>query len=203
MKTRHVCAVIGVAAAVGAVAFMQSLVATNDAQAVRVAERLLAEMPVEEGAMVCSMQLDFRPDGRVMQGPPMMACIAAEKGRVALGDGECIVSADLDMMKMVISNFMSNAIKYGKTKVEVLLVNGSNNVTFKITNDGEPISRKDQKKIWDLFYKKDKSGSDRLSSTGVGLAVNKSILDIHKAKFGVESSAAGTTFWFEMKKAKE
>ena len=95
MKTRHVCAAIGVAAAVGAVAFMQSLVATNDAQAVRVAERLLAEMPVEEGAMVCSMQLDFRPDGRVMQGPPMMACIAAEKGRAALGDGECIVSKAL------------------------------------------------------------------------------------------------------------
>ena len=118
-------------------------------------------------------------------------------------DGDYIVQADLDMMKMVISNFMSNAIKYGKTKVDVLLVDGSNNVTFKITNDGDPISKKDQKKIWDLFYKKDKSGSDRLTSTGVGLAVNKSILDIHKAKFGVESSAAGTTFWFEMKKAKE
>ena len=118
-------------------------------------------------------------------------------------DGECIVSADLDMMKMVISNFMSNAIKYGKTKVDVLLVNGSNNVTFKITNDGEPISKKDQKRIWDLFYKKDKSGSDRLSSTGVGLAVNRSILEIHKAKFGVESNASETTFWFEMKKAKE
>ena len=118
-------------------------------------------------------------------------------------DGEYVVKADLDMMKMVISNFMSNAIKYGKTKVDILLVDGSNNVTFKITNDGDPISKKDQKKIWDLFYKKDKSGSDRLTSTGVGLAVNKSILEIHKAKFGVESGEAGTTFWFEMKKAKE
>ena len=118
-------------------------------------------------------------------------------------DGEYTVQADLDMMRMVISNFMCNAIKYGKTKVDVLLVDGSNNVTFKITNDGEPISKKDQKKIWDLFYKKDQSGSDRLTSSGVGLAVNKSILEIHKAKFGVESGAAGTTFWFEMKKAKE
>ena len=118
-------------------------------------------------------------------------------------DGEYTVQADLDMMRMVISNFMCNAIKYGKSKVDVLLVNGGNNVTFKITNDGEPISKKDQKKVWDLFYKKDKSGSDRLNSSGVGLAVNKSILEIHKAKFGVESGAAGTTFWFEMKKAKE
>ena len=117
-------------------------------------------------------------------------------------DGEYIVSADLDMMRMCISNFLSNAIKYGKTKVEILLVSGSNNVTFKISNDGEPISKKDQKKIWDLFYKKDKSGTDRLNNTGVGLAVNKSILELHKAKIGLDSNAEGTTFWFEMKKAK-
>ncbi len=118
-------------------------------------------------------------------------------------DGEYIVSADLDMMRMVISNFLSNAIKYGKEKVMVSLNTSGNNVTFRITNDGEPISRKDQKKIWDLFYKKDKSGTDRLNSNGVGLAVNKSILELHKAKFGVESSPAGNSFWFEMKKAKE
>ena len=117
-------------------------------------------------------------------------------------DGEYIVSADLDMMRMCISNFLSNAIKYGKTKADILLVSGSNNVTFRITNDGEPISKKDQKKIWDLFYKKDKSGTDRLGSTGVGLAVNKSILELHKAKIGLDSNAEGTTFWFEMKKAK-
>ena len=117
-------------------------------------------------------------------------------------DGDYIVSADLDMMRMVISNFLSNAIKYGKTKAEILLVSGSNNVTFKISNDGEPISKKDQKKIWDLFYKKDKSGTDRLNNTGVGLAVNKSILELHKAKIGLDSNAESTTFWFEMKKAK-
>lgn len=118
-------------------------------------------------------------------------------------DGEYVVSADLDMMRMVISNFLSNAIKYGKEKVVVSLSSSGNNVTFRITNDGEPISRKDQKKIWDLFYTKDKSGTDRLNSNGVGLAVNKSILELHKAKFGVESSPAGNSFWFEMKKAKE
>ena len=118
-------------------------------------------------------------------------------------DGEYFVSADLDMMRMVISNFLSNAIKYGKEKVLVSLSSSSNNVTFRITNDGEPISRKDQKRIWDLFYTKDKSGTDRLNSNGVGLAVNKSILELHKAKFGVESMPAGNSFWFEMKKAKE
>lgn len=118
-------------------------------------------------------------------------------------DGEYKVEADLDMIKMVISNFMSNAIKYGKKNVGVSLSGDGNNVTFKITNDGEPIKAKDKKKIWDLFYKKDKSGTDRLNSNGVGLAVNKSILELHKAKFGVTGSDKGTTFWFEMKRIKE
>ena len=117
--------------------------------------------------------------------------------------GEYTVSADLDMIRIVISNFLSNAIKYGKQNVVISLSGSGSNVIFRITNDGEPISRKEQKKIWDLFYKKDKSGSDRLSSNGVGLAVNKSILELHKAKFGIDSSDSSTTFWFEMKKAKQ
>ncbi|MBE7069110.1 MAG: HAMP domain-containing histidine kinase [Ruminococcaceae bacterium] len=117
-------------------------------------------------------------------------------------DGKYLVSADLNMMQMVISNFISNAIKYGKKKIGISLLCENNNVTFKITNDGDPISKKDQKKIWDLFYKKDKSGTDRLNSNGIGLAVNKSILELHKAKFGVTSNDTGTTFWFEMKKVK-
>lgn len=118
-------------------------------------------------------------------------------------NSEYVVMADLDMMNMAISNFLSNAIKYGKKKVEVSLQSSGRNIIFKITNDGETISAKDQKKIWDLFYKKDKSGTDRMGSTGVGLSVNKSILDLHKAKFGVYSGSGETTFWFEMKKAKE
>jgi len=91
VRARHVCAVLGVAAAVGAVVFMQSLVATNDAQALRVAERLLAALPVENGARVCRMQIDFRPEGRVMQGPPMMACLATADG-MGLREDECMVA---------------------------------------------------------------------------------------------------------------
>ena len=82
---------MGIAVAVGAVVFMQSLVATNDAQAVRVAERLLKAVPVEDKASVAMLQLDFRPDGRVLQGPPMMAVAATCSGK-SLKNGECVVS---------------------------------------------------------------------------------------------------------------
>ena len=80
MKARHICATLGIAAAVGAVVFMQSLVATNDRQAVAMAERMLSAVPVEAGAKSVALQLDFRPDGRVLQGPPMMAFAAVREG---------------------------------------------------------------------------------------------------------------------------
>lgn len=80
MKARHICAVLGIAAAAGAVVFTQSLVATNDAQAVAIAERLIKAVPVDADARTVQLQLDFRPDGRVLQGPPMMAYAATRPG---------------------------------------------------------------------------------------------------------------------------
>ena len=94
MKARNVCAVLGVAIAVGAVVFMRSLVATNDAQAERVAERLLEEVRVPAGTETLSFELDYRPDGRVMQGPPMRATVAVTDMSDIASD-ECVVTAAL------------------------------------------------------------------------------------------------------------
>ena len=76
MKARHFCAILGTAIAVGAVVFVRSLIATNDHQSVAVAERMLKALPVEADAKVATLQLDFRPEGRLLQGPPMIATIA-------------------------------------------------------------------------------------------------------------------------------
>ena len=95
MKVRHLCAILGVAIAVGTVTFMQGLVATNDHQAVAVAERLLKEVPVANEAKVDQFAIDYRPNGRVMQGPPMMAVVATGRaGRETLDarQGECVVT---------------------------------------------------------------------------------------------------------------
>ena len=78
MKARHICAVLGIAIAVGAVVFVRSLIATNDHQSVAMAERMLKALPVEANAKVATLQLDFRPEGRVLQGPPMIAMIATQ-----------------------------------------------------------------------------------------------------------------------------
>ena len=99
MKVRHICAVLGVAIAVGTVTFMQGLVATNDHQATAVAERLLKEVPVATEAKVAQFAIDYRPNGRVMQGPPMMAvvvnsCASLTSGKDSASpfSGGCIVT---------------------------------------------------------------------------------------------------------------
>ena len=87
MRVRHICAIFGVAIAVGAVTFMQGLVATNDHQALAMAERLLREVPVATNSVVAQFAIDYRPNGHVLQGPPMMACVAAQ----AVPSAECRV----------------------------------------------------------------------------------------------------------------
>ncbi len=86
-KARFACAAMGVAAACGAVVFMFSLTATNSAQAPALAKRATepwAAWSLQEGVQKVDLQMtlvsctiDYRPGGRVLQGPPMRAVIAA------------------------------------------------------------------------------------------------------------------------------
>ncbi len=86
-RARFTCAAMGVAAACGAVVFMFSLTATNSAQAPALAKRATvpwAAWSLQEGVGKADLQMtlvsctiDYRPGGRVLQGPPMRAVIAA------------------------------------------------------------------------------------------------------------------------------
>lgn len=114
------------------------------------------------------------------------------------------VVADKSLIKMVIGNFVSNAVKYADKNIDMKLETAGKRVRFEITNDGATISKKDQKRVWDVFYKTDKSRTNRIASSGIGLSIAKSILDLHKAKYGCTSSdkEKRTTFWFEIKRSK-
>ncbi|MCR5327635.1 MAG: HAMP domain-containing histidine kinase [Saccharofermentans sp.] len=108
------------------------------------------------------------------------------------------VFADPEMMNMVLSNFMSNAIKYCDHIIMIRLNRSGRKIEFSITNDGAKIEKKDLDKIWDIFYTTDKARTDRMSSSGVGLSVVKSILDVHKADYSCVSGDNVTEFKFSM-----
>lgn len=115
-------------------------------------------------------------------------------------DGDYYVYADPKMIRIVINNFITNAVKYAQSSINMDFYIHEKTILFVIGNDGTTISKKDIKKIWEPFYKADKTRTDRIGSSGMGLAINKSILKLHKAKFKCTSNAGRTTFSFEMKK---
>ena len=109
-----------------------------------------------------------------------------------------MVYADPDMIRIVIGNFMSNAVKYCDHIIMIRLVRDGRKIEFSITNDGDKIKKEDLDKVWDIFYTTDKARTDRMSNSGVGLSVVKSILDAHKAEYGCTSGDNGTEFKFTL-----
>ena len=108
------------------------------------------------------------------------------------------VNADLEMMYIVINNFMTNAIKYCEHKITISLKKYGNGIEFSITNDGAGIDKADLEKVWDVLYNSGKDKSEHDENSGVGLSVVRSILDAHNAKCGCFSGFKGTRFWFLM-----
>ena len=113
------------------------------------------------------------------------------------------VYADLEMMYIVINNFITNAIKYCDHTIKIRLKNYRNSIEFSIINDGAGIEKADLDKVWDVLYKSDKGSSETAENSGVGLSVVKSILDAHNAKCGCFSGFKGTNFWFLMDRYEE
>ncbi|MBQ7994332.1 MAG: HAMP domain-containing histidine kinase [Solobacterium sp.] len=117
---------------------------------------------------------------------------------------QAMIRADEARVAQVFNNFMTNAINYcGETRKIVVTetVNGDT-VRVEVRDYGEGIKEKDLPKIWDRYYKIDKTHVRSTSGSGIGLAIVKEILDLHHAKYGVSSKPhEGSTFWFEFKLA--
>ena len=124
---------------------------------------------------------------------------ASDKVAKDVSDNAYVVMADLEMMCVVLTNFISNAVKYAKNNIEISLSVHKGRVKFVISNDGKTISTDKVDRVWDEFYKDESSNNSRIGSSGLGLAITKNILKLHNAKYGCESDIGQITFWFEMK----
>jgi two-component system phosphate regulon sensor histidine kinase PhoR len=116
------------------------------------------------------------------------------------------VKADKERIQQVISNLIVNSIKYGKEKgtTEVSVENLiKNKVIIRITDNGEGISRSNLKRLFERFFRVDKSGSRREGGSGLGLSIVKHIIEAHEEKIYVESElGVGSEFSFTLEKVK-
>ena len=115
------------------------------------------------------------------------------------------VYADRERIQQVLTNLLVNSIKYGSEKgtTEVSIENLiKNKVIVRVTDNGEGISKQNLPRIFERFYRVDKSGSRKEGGSGLGLSIVKHIIEAHDEKIYVESEfGVGSEFSFTLEKA--
>jgi len=115
--------------------------------------------------------------------------------------GDAIIYADINKMRMVFQNLISNAIKYTANQhIKITLEERNESVYFQIQNGMNAEQMKDIDKIWEPFYVLESSRSKDHSGTGLGLAIVKSILESHGFGYGVSTIEGEIRFYINMKK---
>lgn len=109
-----------------------------------------------------------------------------------------MVECDAFRIEQVVTNLVSNALKYGEDKpITVEVERNLLHVVVKVIDQGMGISKEDQKKLFNRFQRVGKIKG--INGLGLGLYICKSIIDAHQGKIALESElGVGTTFYFEL-----
>ena len=116
---------------------------------------------------------------------------------------EITVIADTDRIRQVVSNYLSNALKYSTEDkpVWVRVQMETGNVRVEVQDKGRGLSPDEKEHIWEQFYrtaqieKQNKGGA----GLGLGLHICRSIIEKHNGRVGVSSQpGVGSTFWFTL-----
>ncbi len=115
------------------------------------------------------------------------------------------VKGDSEKIRQVVTNLLVNSIKYGyengttEVSVENLV---QNKVIVRVTDNGEGIPENHIPRLFERFYRVDKSGSRKEGGSGLGLAIVKHIIEAHEERIYVESEVdVGSEFSFTLEKA--
>ncbi len=118
-----------------------------------------------------------------------------------------LVRADKERIQQVLSNLIVNSIKYGKedgtteVSIEDLI---QNKTIIRVTDNGEGIAQAHIPRLFERFYRVDKSGSRKEGGSGLGLAIVKHIIEAHHERIYIESDyRVGSEFSFTLEKVKK
>ncbi len=114
-----------------------------------------------------------------------------------------IVEADKDRIRQVIVNLIVNSIKYGKVDGYTLvgLYDMDEYILVEVTDNGIGVDEEHLPRLFERFYRVDKSRSRDEGGTGLGLSIVKHIIEAHDQTINVRSTkGVGTTFGFTLKK---
>jgi two-component system phosphate regulon sensor histidine kinase PhoR len=122
-------------------------------------------------------------------------------------EGPILVNADEERIQQLLTNLIENSIKYGKDKgtTEISIQNlVENKLLIRVTDNGEGIEEEHLTRLFERFYRVDKSGNRKVGGSGLGLSIVKHIIEAHEEKIYVESEfGVGSEFSFTLEKAEE
>jgi two-component system heavy metal sensor histidine kinase CusS len=122
--------------------------------------------------------------------------VAENKGVYFAIDGAIQVRADPSMLRRAVSNLVSNALQHADAESEIALraYRSGEYVAVEVTNNGRTIPPEHIGKIFDRFYRINSARQGSAKNMGLGLAIVRSIMELHRGRVDVVSRAGLTTF---------
>ncbi|HEY8782665.1 MAG TPA: ATP-binding protein [Mucilaginibacter sp.] len=114
---------------------------------------------------------------------------------------DIIVKADQEKIEEVISNFLSNAMKYSHkgSKISIVCKKLNGSIQVSVIDEGIGINVKDHEKLFHRFYRVENEKMKNITGFGIGLYLSSEIIQRHKGKIWVESEEGkGSTFYFSL-----
>jgi signal transduction histidine kinase len=108
---------------------------------------------------------------------------------------ELTIAGDADLLNQVFQNLTSNAVKFGDASgsIAMSLAARPGQAVFTITNTGRPIPEQDHDKVFNRFYRADKSRSREIEGSGLGLSLAREIARAHGGELNLERSEENLT----------
>ena len=104
-------------------------------------------------------------------------------------DNEFEIYGDEDLLKTAVSNLLINAIKYSQSdKIDIILKKTGNNLNISVKDYGIGIAGEHLNRIFERFYRIDKTRSRETGGTGLGLSIVKNIIELHNGTVSVKST---------------
>lgn len=110
------------------------------------------------------------------------------------------ITVDMEKMEMAISNLLTNAFDHVDEKKMILLSAYYEGKKLKISvfNTGECIPEEELKKVWEEFYKIDKSRNRTFGGSGIGLSIVKKVFELHSFEYEIANRKNGVEFIFSI-----
>lgn len=120
-------------------------------------------------------------------------------------DKPIYVKADRESIQKVLSNLLMNSVKYSKPggETKISFYDMDENILIEVSDNGIGVGQEHLPRLFERFYRVDRSRSREIGGTGLGLSIVKHIIEAHNQTINVRSTlGVGTTFGFTLSKAK-